>query len=204
MLGSIRDRAVMLEVPQVTHATRGPSKYLDIWDLPDDQVIELPLNSMHQPIDEGEGLSLDGWIESKKNKDCRSKQDDLHSAGSCSFAVHAAKKSKADGRPVEHAALYQIMHTRKNGSAVNLAVQAKMDKMKELLADPSNQLHSFDMSGSTAWSSDDVYAKVMGKECKGRIRGVGFGPSPSAQSSKSTALMDSQVQSREARDNEVA
>ena len=33
--------------------TRRPSKYLDIWDLPDDQVIELPLNSMHQPVDEG-------------------------------------------------------------------------------------------------------------------------------------------------------
>ena len=35
------------------HATRGPSKYLDVWDLFDDQVIELPLNSMHQPVDEG-------------------------------------------------------------------------------------------------------------------------------------------------------
>ena len=33
-------------------ATCGPSKYLDIWDLPDDQVIELPLNSMHWPVDE--------------------------------------------------------------------------------------------------------------------------------------------------------
>ena len=33
--------------------TRGPNKYLEIWDLPDDQEIELPLNSMHQPVDEG-------------------------------------------------------------------------------------------------------------------------------------------------------
>ena len=76
--------------------------------------------------------------------------------------------------------------------------------MKELLADLSNQLQSFDTSGSIAWSSDDVYAKVMGKDRKGRIRGVGFGPSPSARSSKSIALTDSQVQSSEARDNEVA
>ena len=36
-----------LDVPPVIHATRRPSKYLDIWDLPDDQEIELPLNSMH-------------------------------------------------------------------------------------------------------------------------------------------------------------
>ena len=31
----------------------GPSKYLEVWDLPDDQVIDLPLNSMHQPVNEG-------------------------------------------------------------------------------------------------------------------------------------------------------
>ena len=33
--------------------THGPSKYLDIWDLPDEEEIELLLNSMHQPIDDG-------------------------------------------------------------------------------------------------------------------------------------------------------
>nr|POE80583.1 hypothetical protein CFP56_14991 [Quercus suber] len=36
-----------------------------------------------------------------------------------------------------------------------------------------------DTSGSIAWAPDDVFAKVMGKERKGRIRGVGFGPNPS-------------------------
>ena len=35
------------------HATRGPSKYLDIWDLLEDQEIELPLNSLHQLVDDG-------------------------------------------------------------------------------------------------------------------------------------------------------
>ncbi|XP_050278218.1 uncharacterized protein LOC126719734 [Quercus robur] len=99
-------------------------------------------------------------IESEKNKERHSRQDDLHSAGSCSFAVHAAKKAKVDGHPVERVALYPIVHTQKNGSAVNPAVQAKMDKMKELFADPSNQLQSSNTSGSIAWSSDDVYAKV--------------------------------------------
>ena len=76
--------------------------------------------------------------------------------------------------------------------------------MKELLANPSNQLQSFDTSGSITWSTDDVYAQVMGKERKGHIRGIWFGPSPSAWSRKSTVFMDSQVQSSEARDNEVA
>ena len=59
------------------------------------------------------------------------------------------------------------------------------EKMKELLVDPSNQLQPSNTSGSIAWSTDDVFAKVMGKERKCCIRGVGFGPSPSGRSSKS-------------------
>ena len=43
----------------------------------------------------------------------------------------------------------------------------------------------------------------MGKERKGRIRGVGFGPSPSGRSSKS-ALTELQIRSSQSRDNEVA
>ncbi|XP_075664319.1 uncharacterized protein LOC142633947 [Castanea sativa] len=46
-------KASTQDVQPPVHATR-PSKYLDVWDLPDDQVIELPLNSMHQPVDERE------------------------------------------------------------------------------------------------------------------------------------------------------
>ena len=75
--------------------------------------------------------------------------------------------------------------------------------MKQLLVDPSNQLQSSDINGSIAWSTNDVFAKVMGKECKGHIHGVGFGPSPNGRSSKST-LMDIEIHSSQARDNEVA
>ena len=35
-------------------------------------------------------------------------------------------QAKTDGRPVERAVLYQILHTRTDGSAVNHVVQAKM------------------------------------------------------------------------------
>ena len=41
------------DVQPAIHATRGPNKYLEIWNLPDDQEIELPLNSMHQLVGEG-------------------------------------------------------------------------------------------------------------------------------------------------------
>ncbi|KAL0007177.1 hypothetical protein SO802_008679 [Lithocarpus litseifolius] len=113
----------------------------------------------------------DAVIESKKNRDRRSKQEDLHTGNSCSFAVHAAKKIITDGRPVERATLYSILHTCKDGSAVNEVVREKMYKMKELLAEPLNQLQSDDTSGNVAWAPDDVFAKVMGRERKGCIVG---------------------------------
>ena len=72
-----------------------------------------------------------------------------------------------------------------------------------MLAEPSNQLQSSNTSGSIAWASDDVFAKVMGKKCKGHIRGIGFDPSLSGWSSKS-ALTDLQIPSSQAKDDEVA
>ncbi|KAK9998011.1 hypothetical protein SO802_017614 [Lithocarpus litseifolius] len=114
-------------------------------------------------------------IKSEKNKDLCSKQDDLHTTGSCSYVVHAAKKAKTNGCPVVFSVLYQILHTHKDGSVVNPVVKAKMM----------------------------MFAKVIGKEHKGRIRGVGFGPNPSGRSSKS-ALTAIKIHSSQARDNEVA
>lgn len=166
-------------------------------------------NGPKKGVPEDWNILVDHWYsddavtESDKNKDRRSKQDDIHTGGSCGYAMHATKKAKMDGHPVERAVLFQILHTRKDGSAVNPVMKEKMDKMKELLVDPKNQLQSSDTSGSIAWSTDDVFAKVMGKERKGRIRGVGFGPTPSGQSSKTTH-MDSEIQSSQAKDNEAA
>ena len=74
--------------------------------------------------------------------------------------------------------------------------------MNELLVDLLNLLQSFNTTGSITCSTDDVFVKVMGKEHKGYIRGVGFGPTPSGQGSK-IALTDSEIQSSQARDNEV-
>ena len=70
--------------------------------------------------------------------------------------------------------------------------------MKDLLDDSSNQLQSSDMSGSIAWSTNNVFAKVMGKERKCCIRGIGFSLSPSGRSSKS-ALTDIEIHSSQAR-----
>uniref|UniRef100_A0A7N2LED2 Uncharacterized protein n=1 Tax=Quercus lobata TaxID=97700 RepID=A0A7N2LED2_QUELO len=69
--------------------------------------------------------------------------------------------------------------------------------MEELLTGLANQLQSSDTIGSIAWSTNDVFAKVKGKEHKGRIRGVRFGPNPSGQSR--SALTDLHIQSSQSR-----
>ena len=58
------------DVQPAIHATRGPNKYLEIWDLPDDQEIELPLNSMHQPVDEGVRTFTASWVRLHGNPTC--------------------------------------------------------------------------------------------------------------------------------------
>ncbi|KAF3974501.1 hypothetical protein CMV_002180 [Castanea mollissima] len=48
-------------VPLVVRATRGPSKYSDIWNLPENQKIELPLTSNNQPVMKV-GRHFTGWL----------------------------------------------------------------------------------------------------------------------------------------------
>ena len=60
----------------------------------------------------------------------------------------------------------------------------------------SNRVQSSDLTGSIAWAPDDVYAQVFGNERNGRVRGVGFGPTPSMHPAKSTPAI-AQVRSQE-------
>ena len=39
--------------------------------------------------------------------------------------------------------------------------------------------------GCIVWSHDDIYSQVMGKECHGCVRGLGFGPTPKSTGSTS-------------------
>ena len=55
--------------------------------------------------------------------------------------------------------------------------------MEELLSQEEVRLQG--EPGSTSgvlWSKEDVYARVFGPECPGRVRGVGFGITPSGKS----------------------
>ncbi|KAK9986982.1 hypothetical protein SO802_031933 [Lithocarpus litseifolius] len=91
-----------------------------------------PRNKARVKNNRPKGCILEDWDVlvdhyQRRNWDRCSKQEDLHTIGSCGFAVHAAKKAKADGRPVECVALCSILHTRKDGSTINSVVQAKME-----------------------------------------------------------------------------
>ncbi|KAL0009555.1 hypothetical protein SO802_011057 [Lithocarpus litseifolius] len=252
-------------VQPTVHVTCGPCKYLDIWDLPDKEEIELELNSEHQLVDDG-ARTFTGFLGTiarkphmcpirylnwkdmpEENKEecwrvverkyyvpinpiayAALKRFTLQKIGKAwrdhksrmkkqHYILDSRNKArvknngprgcisqdwdilvdhwytddavaKTDGRPVERSVLYKILHARKDGSAVNPVMKAKM---------------SSDTSGSIAWSTDNVFAKVMGKERKGHIRGVGFGPSPSGRSSKSV-LTDIEIHSSQAKDNKVA
>nr|XP_023897898.1 uncharacterized protein LOC112009792 [Quercus suber] len=55
---------------------------------------------------------------------------------------------------------------------------------------------SSDLTGSIEWAQDDVYVQVFSNERNGRVRGVGFGPTPSMHPAKSTPAI-AQVRSQE-------
>lgn len=291
-------------VPLVERVTRGPSKYAYIWNLPENQKIELPLTSNNQPVKKV-GRHFTGWlgtiarkpqmcpikyenwtrmpnefkeeiwnlVQSKwclpeeptrlkamklmtlstvaacwrnhksrlkkkyflgsgnraqvppnvnpedyeaivqhwnlpktkdlalKNKNIRSKQKNLHTGGSKNFASYSEELVTTLGHPVERAELYLKLHLRKDGAPVNPEAESNIEKINELMSEPSNRLQSTDLTGSIAWAPDDIYSQVFGNERNGRVRGVGFGPTPSGRTVKNAAAI-TQIGSQE-RDAEV-
>ncbi|KAK9998207.1 hypothetical protein SO802_017810 [Lithocarpus litseifolius] len=88
------------------------------------------------------------------------------------------------GHPVEHSDVYVKLHLCKDDTPTNAEVESNIEKINELLNEPSYHVQSFDLTGSIAWAPDDIYAQVFGNECDGRVRGVGFGPTPSMHPTK--------------------
>ena len=56
--------------------------------------------------------------------------------------------------------------------------------MKELMTGGS-QLRGNDIEGGILWQPDDAFGQVIGAERGGRVRGVGFGPTPSGNRARS-------------------
>ena len=56
--------------------------------------------------------------------------------------------------------------------------------MKKLMTEGS-QLQGNDIDAGILWRPDDAFAQVLGAERGGRVRGVGFGPTPSGNRARS-------------------
>ncbi|KAK9999285.1 hypothetical protein SO802_018888 [Lithocarpus litseifolius] len=115
-----------------------------------------------------------------KNKRSRGFQKDIARSGPISFAQTADNMAKESGQAVERAAVFVKVYSTKDGSPISNTVKEKIDKMKEIL----NNGHTLqgERREGILWAKDDAFAQVMGEERPGRVRGVGFGPTPSGRS----------------------
>ncbi|XP_050264239.1 uncharacterized protein LOC126708490 [Quercus robur] len=136
---------------------------------------------------------VDYWFNEKtetlslKNKASRDKQKNIARCGAKSFAQISAEMAKDKGAAVERADVFQKVYRTKDGVAVSDRVQDQMDRMAVLLNEQDIRLHG-EIGNGILWSKDDAYAQVIGlDERPGRVRGVGFGITPSGRSAKNAS-----------------
>nr|XP_029153368.1 uncharacterized protein LOC114927534 [Arachis hypogaea] len=106
----------------------------------------------------------------RKNAENRSKQQYTHTGGSKSFARRMEEESEEQGRIVGRGELWIKVHKKKDGSYMNDEARAIGERIEEI----EQQDESARML-----SQNDSIAQIFGKEKPGRVRGMGFGPTPS-------------------------
>ncbi|KAK9989655.1 hypothetical protein SO802_029894 [Lithocarpus litseifolius] len=116
---------------------------------------------------------------SRVNKARRRNQTEMHTLGSRSLAQTADSIAEKKGRQLERGEMYELAYSHRDGTAVNATAQANITKMKELMTDGS-QLRGNDIEAGILWQPNDAFGQVIGAERGGRVRGLGFGPTPSS------------------------
>ncbi|RVW72866.1 hypothetical protein CK203_057205 [Vitis vinifera] len=124
---------------------------------------------------------------------------DLHTyrmmigGGSSTFGVHLRPRigtKEEDRSEPNRIEMFALTHTRKDGTPVDDHSKEIMDQFQQLLSQPEGTSSSTSASSgaSTSVSStsvastyvDEIYTQVMGPERHGRVRGYGFGPTPTS------------------------
>ncbi|XP_050280279.1 uncharacterized protein LOC126721267 [Quercus robur] len=173
---------------------RGITLMQRIWALPPNKKLVCGLNGSKQPVGESgqtfksvltDLFVLICWRECVKelvdtNKRSRSFQKDIARTGPISFAQTADNMAKENGQAVERADVFIKAYSKKDGTPISNEVRDKIDKMKEILNNGGKLVG--DHRDGILWAKDDAFAQVMGEERSGRVRGVGFGPTPSGRS----------------------
>ncbi|XP_034692308.1 uncharacterized protein LOC117919278 [Vitis riparia] len=76
--------------------------------------------------------------------------------------------------------MFALTHTRKDGTPVDDHSKKIMDQFQQLLSQPEGTSSSTSASSGASTYVDEIYTQVMGPERHGRVRGYGFGPTPTS------------------------
>ncbi|RVW29027.1 hypothetical protein CK203_088895 [Vitis vinifera] len=99
--------------------------------------------------------------------------------------LEAKAQKKEDRSGPNIIEMFALTHTRKDGRPVDDHSKKIMDQFQQLLSQPegtsSSTSASFGASTSVASTYvDEIYTQVMGPKRHGRVRGYGFGPTPTS------------------------
>ncbi|WJX51950.1 hypothetical protein P8452_38105 [Trifolium repens] len=112
----------------------------------------------------GKRLSPDTMAKADKNALNRQKQRIPHTLGTRSLARTKDIMEQRDGRSYNRGDMYEISHTKRNGSYVNDEARQKNEELQK--------------ERQTS-SDNEAFVTVFGKEHHGYVRGMGLGPTPS-------------------------
>ncbi|RVW13564.1 hypothetical protein CK203_091916 [Vitis vinifera] len=92
----------------------------------------------------------------------------------------AKAQNKEDRTEPNRIEMFALTHTKKDGTPIDNHSKEIMNQFQQLLT----QLEKISSSASTSsiayTSIDEIYTQVMGPERHGRVRGYGFGPTPTS------------------------
>ncbi|XP_045788701.1 uncharacterized protein LOC123883810 [Trifolium pratense] len=116
-------------------------------------------------------LSPDTMAKADKNALNRQKQRIPHTLGTRSLARTRDIMEQRDGRSYSRGDMYEISHTKRNGSYVNDEARQKNEELQK--------------ERQTS-SDNEAFVTVFGKEHHGYVRGMGLGPTPSQNNGSSS------------------
>ncbi|KAK8548089.1 hypothetical protein V6N12_061011 [Hibiscus sabdariffa] len=102
----------------------------------------------------------------------RQQQKFTHTAGSKSFARIANEQEATSGSNVGRIQLFDITHTKKDGSPITPEAAEIMEKLREKRTEYETSASSAGSAVNMADIDNQVIAEVFGPERYGRVRGT--------------------------------
>ncbi|GKV53424.1 hypothetical protein SLEP1_g59951 [Rubroshorea leprosula] len=160
---------------------RGKTVLEDVWRLPANQRLRVRANRFGQPVkDSTKTFTNYIGVELKKlqrieeaTKRSRAYQKITHTSGSKSFVRVEDELNEAAGSNVGRIKVYEVTHTRTNGSYLDPEIPVLLEKARAKKAERSGT------QSTDSYQEDlEIMSEVLGNERPGRVRGLGLGPTP--------------------------